>query len=117
MKMKLKKDDLVEVISGDDKGRKSKGNPPKRGRVLQVDREKGLVLVEGVNYVTHHEKVGQTKDGRTGGIEQREGFIHASKVALVDPVSQKPVRVGTKTVDGKQVRVTKGKNASGTVLS
>lgn len=108
MGMKLKKDDMVVVLSGNDRG--------KRGRILEVDREGCRVIVEGVNFRKHHEKVRQTKAGQTGGIEEREAPIHASNVAVVDPKTNHPVRLGTKVVDGKRVRVTKGRRASGTVL-
>lgn len=108
MSIKLKKDDLVEVISGNDRG--------KRGRILQVDREGGLVVVEGVNYRKHHERVRETKQGRTGGIEEREAPVHASNVMIVDPKTSKAVRVGYRIENGKKVRFTKGKNASGTAL-
>ncbi len=109
MKIKLKKDDLVQVISGN--------SAKNRGRILAVDTEKQTVVVEGVNLRKFHEKVRQTKDGATGGIVEREAPIHISNVMLIDPQTDKPVRVGTKVVDGKRVRVTKGRNASGSVVS
>ncbi|MCC5877908.1 MAG: 50S ribosomal protein L24 [Candidatus Sumerlaeia bacterium] len=116
MKNKLRKDDLVEVTSGNDRAQKSKGQAPTRGRILEVLREKDMVIVEGVNLRTYHEKVRQTKEGRSGGIDQREAPIHISNVAIVDPKTDKPVRVGSKVVDGRRVRVTVGRNASGTPL-
>ncbi len=108
MNAKLKKDDIVEVITGNDKG--------KRGRILEVDRKKNLVIVEGVNYRTYHQRVQQTKEGQSGGIEEREAPFQLSNVAVVDPQTDKPVRIGFKVEDGKKVRYTKGKNASGNVL-
>ena len=114
MSFKIRKDDLVEVISGN--GRASKGREGLRGRVLSVDRQKGTVLVEGVNIRSFHEKVRQSKDGQTGGLTQREAPIAISRIALVDPKSNKPVRVGTKVENGVRKRVTKGKNASGNVI-
>ena len=108
MALKLKKDDLVEVISGNDKG--------KRGRVLAVDNVTEKVTVEGINLRTHHEKVRQTKAGNTGGREQREGAIHRSKVQVVDPKTSKPTRIGSKVENDKRVRVTRGRNASGSVV-
>lgn len=116
MKVKIRRDDLVEVISGNDRAKKSMGQAPTRGRVLEVIRDKNLVIVEGVNLRTFHEKVQQTKEGRTGGIETREAPISISNVAIVDPQTDKPVRVGIKEVDGRRVRVTRGRNASGAVL-
>jgi len=105
---KLRKDDLVEVISGNDKG--------KRGRILQVLRESDLVVVEGVNLRKHHEKVRQTKAGQTGGIEEREAPMHISNVAFVDPKTNKAARIGFATVEGRKVRVTRGRNASKSVV-
>ena len=74
--------------------------------------EQNRVVVEGVNYVTKHVKVGQTQRGsKTGGLETHEAPIHVSNVALVDPETKKPTRVGFRqeqvTKDGvtKTVRV------------
>jgi large subunit ribosomal protein L24 len=54
--------------------------------------------VEGVNFVTKHVRVGQTQRGtKTGGIETMEAPIHVSNVALVDPETKKPTRVGFRT--------------------
>ena len=96
----IKKGDLVVVIAG---ARESRGGDRgKTGRVLEVLREQNRVLVEGVNLVTKHIKVGQTNRGtRTGGIETHEAPIHVSNVALVDPESKKPTRVRSevKTVE------------------
>ncbi|WEG08195.1 50S ribosomal protein L24 [Microbacterium horticulturae] len=83
----IKKDDLVQVLSGADRG--------KQGKVLEVIPETNRVIVEGVNYVTKHTRVGQTQRGtKTGGIETMEAPIHISNVAVVDPSSKKPTRVG-----------------------
>lgn len=86
-KMKIKKGDLVQVISGKDKGL--------QGKVIKVDRDKERVLVEGVNKMTKHVKPAATASGsRAGGIEVSEAPIHVSNVMLVDPESGKPTRVG-----------------------
>ena len=90
---KIKKGDLVQVISGkkQDKG----GDRGKQGKVLEVLTEQNRVIVEGVNYVTKHNRVGQSQRGtKTGGIETFEAPIHISNVALVDPSTKKPTRVG-----------------------
>ena len=93
---KIKKGDLVQVISGSSEARG--GDRGKQGRVIEVLQEHNRVIVEGVNYVTKHVRVGQTQRGaKTGGIETHEAPIHISNVALVDPKSKKPTRVGYKT--------------------
>ena len=84
---KIKKGDQVIVISGRDKG--------KTGRVLEVLKDSDRVVVEGVQRVTKHTKVGQSQRGtRTGGIETIEAPIHVSNVMIVDPESKKGTRVG-----------------------
>jgi large subunit ribosomal protein L24 len=89
----IKKGDLVQVISGPSQARG--GDRGKQGKVIEVQVEKNRVIVEGVNFVTKHVKVGQTQRGtKTGGIETFEAPIHVSNVALVDPESKKPTRVG-----------------------
>lgn len=89
----IKKGDLVQVISGPSQARG--GDRGKQGKVIEVQAEKNRVIVEGINYVTKHIKVGQTQRGtKTGGVEQHESPIHISNVALVDPKTKKPTRVG-----------------------
>lgn len=93
MGAKIKKGDLVEVISGPSQERG--GYKGKQGRVLEVLTETDRVLVEGVNFVTKHTRVGQNQQGaREGGIETVEAPIHVSNVAIVDPETKKPTRVG-----------------------
>ena len=90
---KIKKGDLVQVISGkkQDKG----GDRGKQGKVLDILVGQNRVIVEGVQRVTKHTKVGQSQQGaRTGGIETVEAPIHASNVMLVDPKTKKRTRVG-----------------------
>ena len=92
---KIKKGDLVQIISGAKANRG--GDRGKQGKVLSVDFEKNRVIVEGVNMVTRHNKIGQTEKGaKTGGIETMEAGIHISNVALVDPSTKKPTRIGAK---------------------
>ncbi|WIB77289.1 50S ribosomal protein L24 [Curtobacterium sp. MCPF17_002] len=89
----IKKGDLVEVIAGATQERG--GDRGKQGKVIEVLRDKERVVVEGVNFVTKHVRVGQTQRGsKTGGIEQHEAPIHVSNVAIVDPKTKKPTRVG-----------------------
>ena len=106
----IKKGDLVQVISGRSQARG--GDRGKQGKVLEVLVAENRVVVEGINFVTKHVRVGQTQRGsKTGGIETHEAPIHVSNVALVDPETKKPTRVGfrneTVTKDGveKTVRV------------
>ena len=90
---KIKKGDLVQVLTG--KKQANGGDRGKQGKVLEVLVEQNRVIVEGVNYVTKHNRVGQTQRGtKTGGIETFEAPIHISNVAIVDPSSKKPTRVG-----------------------
>jgi large subunit ribosomal protein L24 len=86
---KIKKGDLVVVISG---SRKDRG---KQGRVLEVLTDRDRIVVEGIHRVTKHTKAGTTNRGtRTGGIESVEAPIHVSNVMLVDPETKKGTRVG-----------------------
>ncbi|MCZ6452855.1 MAG: 50S ribosomal protein L24 [Alphaproteobacteria bacterium] len=94
-KMRVRRGDNVVVISGRDKG--------KTGEVLRVDRERNRILVQGVNMVKRHQRPTQTSPG---GINEFEAMLHASNVAVVDPKTDKPTRVGFKTLDdGRKVRV------------
>lgn len=106
----IKKGDLVQVISGASQTRG--GDRGKQGKVIEVQVERNRVIVQGINFVTKHVRVGQTQRGsKTGGIETHEAPIHISNVALVDPDTKKPTRVGHRndsvTKDGvtKTVRV------------
>jgi large subunit ribosomal protein L24 len=74
IKVKLKKDDTVKVIAGRDKG--------KTGRVLDVDRERGKVLVEGVSLVKRHTRPNPQRQIK-GGIAERESPISISNVMIV----------------------------------
>lgn len=105
-KMHIRKGDMVFVRSGEDKG--------KKGRVIEVDPKSMRALVEGINIVSRHTK--PNAQNTQGGIVKKEAMIHASKLALLDPKSGKPVRVGRKTENGTTVRFAKGKNASGQTI-
>lgn len=82
LKMTVTKGDLVQVISGDDKG--------KRARVLRVNPKNGRVTLEGVNVVKRHRRATQTTEA---GIVEFAAPIHHSKVMLLDPKSGAPTRV------------------------
>ncbi|TDJ62838.1 MAG: 50S ribosomal protein L24 [Proteobacteria bacterium] len=93
--MRVRRGDNVVVITGRDKG--------KTGEVLRVDRERNRVLVQGVNMMKRHQRPTQTSPG---GINEFEALIHVSNIAVVDPKTDKPTRVGYKTLDdGRKVRV------------
>ena len=94
----IKKDDTVFVLSGNDKGRK--------GRVLSIDPKKGSAIVEGINMVKKSTK--PTAQHPQGGIIEKEAPIRLCKLAVVDPKTGKPTRVGFKVKDdGKKVRISK----------
>jgi large subunit ribosomal protein L24 len=97
MKLKIKKGDKVVVLTGRDKG--------KSGEVLRVSRADNRLVVQGINMVKRHT---QAKPGEPGGIIEKEGTIHVSNVAHVDPKSQQPTRVGYRFLDdGRKVRFAK----------
>jgi large subunit ribosomal protein L24 len=117
---KIHVDDSVVVLAGRDKG--------KTGRVLELIKNKKTgevthAIVEGINFVTTHTRIQQNqgRQGTTGGIETKEATIAISNIALKDPTTGKPTRVGyreeVKEISGvkklKRVRVAKksGKDA------
>lgn len=92
---KIKKGDDVYVVTGRDRG--------KRGTVVRM-MDDGRLIVEGVNMVKRHTKP-NPQAGAPGGIIEKEAPIQASNVALYNPVTQKPDRVGIRTLeDGRKVR-------------
>ena len=94
-KLKIKKGDQVAVISGASKGA--------RGEVLRVIKDENRAVVQGVNMVKRHKKPTQVS---AGGIENKEAPIHISNLAVIDPKTDKPTRVGYKVLkDGQKVRV------------
>lgn len=89
---RIRKDDLVEVVAGKDRGT---AESPKRGRVVKIFEDREKVLVEGVNYVKKHERVQQQRGGaQEGGIIETEAAIHMSNVMPVCPKCSKATRVG-----------------------
>jgi large subunit ribosomal protein L24 len=98
MKSRIKKGDIVAVISGDDQG--------STGRVLQVLPSEGKAIVEKVNMVTKHKKRRSMQE--PGGLINQEAPIPLSKLMLVDPKGNQPTRVRfEKREDGTVVRVAK----------
>ena len=108
MGIKIKRNDIVEIIAGKDRGTADK---PKRGRVLRVIAEKNRVLVEGVGMVKKHVKPNPQRNIK-GGIAEQESPIHISNVMLVD-ADGKRTRVGARREGDRKVRVSR---ASGTVI-
>jgi large subunit ribosomal protein L24 len=101
---RLRVGDLVQVISGKDKG--------KQGRVTKIIADENKVIVEGLNVVTRHQR--PTPRNQQGGKITKEAPLHASKVMPVDPTTGKPTRVKAKVgEDGKKQRVAK----SGAVIA
>jgi large subunit ribosomal protein L24 len=86
-KLHIRKGDLVQVISGKDRGVK--------GKIIEVLPEADKVIVEGVNRIKKHTRIGQDARGaKTGGIITTEAPIHVSNVMLVDPEDGRATRVG-----------------------
>ena len=85
--LNIRKGDTVQVITGKDRG--------VTGKVIEVYPDTDRVIVEGVNRIKKHTKVGQNARGaKTGGIITTEAPIHVSNVMLVDPEDNRPTRVG-----------------------
>jgi large subunit ribosomal protein L24 len=96
--MRIRKNDNVCVISGNDKG--------KEGKVLKVFPGAGKVIVEKVNMIKRHTRA--SKDLPQGGIIEKEGPINVSNVMLVCPNTGKPTRIGKDVLsDGSRARVSK----------
>jgi large subunit ribosomal protein L24 len=99
MAAKIKKDDVVFITTGKDKG--------KSGKVLKVMPREDRVVVEGLNIVKRHVKASMADPN--GGVKEKEAAIHVSNVMIRDPQTGKPTRVGFKILaDGRKVRVAKG---------
>jgi len=100
-KLRIKKDDQVKVIAGRDKG--------KTGRVIEVDRIRGMVLVEGAFMIKRHTRPNPSKQIK-GGIAEKESHIHISNVMVLTSGGQ-PSRVGFRTegsgAAARRVRIAK----------
>ena len=96
--MRIKKNDTVRVITGEDRG--------KQGKVLKVFPDKGRVIVEKVNLIKRHTR--PSKMVPQGGIIEKEAPINATNVMLVCPNTGKPTRIGAEVLaDGSRARVSK----------
>jgi large subunit ribosomal protein L24 len=99
MKIRLKKNDTVEVVSGRDAG--------KRGRILKVLRDSNRVIVQGVGFIKRHTRPNPQRNIK-GGIAEREAPIHVSNVMVVSGEDDRRTRVGFKVLsDGRKVRVSR----------
>ena len=92
--MKIKKDDMVVVITGKDKGT--------TGKVLKAMPKENRVIVEGVNVQTKHQKQTRTEKAE---IRHIEGPINVSNVALYDAKAKEIIKIGYEVRDGKKVRI------------
>ena len=103
MPARIRKDDIVKVITGKDKG--------KTCRVLHVEPKKNRVFVEGMNIQKRHTKPRSIRDAQraeaVGGVIEQEGPIHISNVMLVDPKTNKPTRVSISREGGQRSRIAK----------
>ena len=96
--MRIKKGDLVRVMSGNDKG--------KEGKILKVFPEANRVIVEKINLIKRHQRPSQINP--QGGIVEKEAPINASNVMLVCPSKKVPTRIGKEILsDGSRARVSK----------
>ena len=97
-KLKIKKNDTVIVLTGEDKG--------KTGKVLKVLKDEQRAIVEGINMVNKSTK--PNAKNPQGGFVKQEASIHISNISLIDPKSGKATRVAIqKKEDGKKVRIAK----------
>jgi large subunit ribosomal protein L24 len=97
VKMRLRKNDTVEVLAGRDAG--------KRGKVLSVIPSRNRVVVQGVAFIKRHTRPNPQKNIK-GGVVEREGSIHASNVLLICGECGKRTRVGSRVLDdGRKARV------------
>ena len=104
--MRIHTEDTVIVIAGKDKG--------KTGKVIRTDPKNDRVFVEGLNMVKRHQRPQPGRPNMPVGVIEKEGAIHVSNVAIVDPKDHKPTRIRmTRTEQGDRMRVTK---RSGTEL-
>ncbi len=97
--MHIRVNDVVEVLRGDDKG--------KRGKVVRVDRTNGKVVVQGIGMVFRHMK--PSRRNQQGGRLEKEMPIALANVALIDPSTNRPTRVGVRYLpDGSKELYAKG---------
>jgi large subunit ribosomal protein L24 len=100
--MRIRRDDTVIVISGKDKG--------KTGRVIRTEPAKDRVYVEGLNMVKRHQRPLPGRPNMPVGVIEKEGPIHVSNVAILDPEERKPTRIGVRRDGDRRMRYTKRSN-------
>ena len=105
MKIKIKKDDIVLVLTGIDKG--------KQGKIIKVNPVSQRVIVEGVNMVSKHTKPNAANP--QGGIVKQESSIHISNLMLIDPKSGNPTKVG-RMLDDKTNKLVRYSRRSGELI-
>jgi large subunit ribosomal protein L24 len=86
--MKIRKNDMVTVIAGNDRG--------KTGKVLKVFPSTGRIIIEGINLRKRHTK--PNRNNPQGGILEKEAPIHASNVMILDPKTNEPTRIGSRII-------------------
>ncbi len=96
-KFRIKKNDQVQVIAGDDKG--------KKGKVIEVDYSNSRVLIEGINIISKHTR--PNAQYPNGGIIKKEAPIHISNVLVVNPANGLGARTGVKITGDKKERTFK----------
>ncbi|HAX48629.1 MAG TPA: 50S ribosomal protein L24 [Ignavibacteria bacterium] len=107
---KLRKNDKVKIISGNNRG--------KEGKILKIYRSTNKVIVEGVNIIKRHTKPNQKNP--QGGITQKEAPIQVSNVMLIDPKAGEPTRLGVQVIEeaeGKKKRMRYGKKSGEIIVS
>jgi len=97
--VKVKKGDEVMLLTGKDKGR--------RGKVASVDAKLEKILIEGLNEYKKHQKASGTTRQKVGGIITIAMPVHISNVMVIDKATNKPTRVGRRTVGDKNLRYAK----------
>jgi len=86
--MKIRKNDSVMVIAGNDKG--------KTGKVLKVFPKTSRLIIEGINLRKRHAK--PTQKSPQGGIQEKEAAIHSSNVMILDPKTNEPTKIGARVI-------------------
>ena len=98
MGLGLRKNDMVQVVSGEAKG--------KTGKIIRINPVKNRAIVEGINMVKRHTK--PSPKNQQGGIMEKEASIHVSNLMLLCPKTGKPTRIGVSVLEnGKRVRFSK----------